>query len=269
MEGPSFFDTRFGRWIPALLTLAIPASMLWVGAKWSSIVEWWKAPWIGTFVIAITLVAAGVALMARKLFPWEKAIYFVLLGGLSLLEFRSLKISDDRSKNAQKELNNSFSALLERAKDAISNMTGGDSWPHLEVMTGDVDGHFGGFALQLVVEGCCSLRHVKVRVIDQERYQNVSRSRNITLGDIWGGDVAPMVDLGDMSKGLNVIEKPIGIDLQSSTRRFYVIEISALNGTWREYLATELVPDHLGISEKVVVFDCRYKGCEGEVKRLS
>jgi hypothetical protein len=69
-----------------------------------------------------------------------------------------------------------------------------------------------------------------------------------------------------MSKGLNIIDKPIGIDLKTSTRKFYSIEISAMNGRWIEYLATELVPEHVGISEKVVVFDCRYKECNGEVK---
>jgi len=77
------------------------------------------------------------------------------------------------------------------------------------------------------------------------------------------------VDLGDRPKGLNIIDKPIGIDLRSTQKRFYSIEISAENGTWREYLVTELRPGSIGISEKVVVFDCRYPGCDGEVKKVT
>ena len=273
MDIKRILDNRFARWIPAVLTLAIPAGIFWIAYRWDSIVGWWKAPWIGTFVIAITLVASGVALMERKLTSRQKALYLALLGALAILEFRSLKISDDKSKDAQrkadqtqKELNDSFKQLLSDANDTISNMTGGDSFAYVDL----TDQNQPSLIIpKLRVEGRYALKLVQLRVIDVENVKKMTGYKGaISPGEWASSRFKTVIDFADVTPAKPMIlTETCGIDANPSTGKNYVLELAAPNGTWKEYLRWERIN---GVSEhaiKVVEMDDRKAESDWKVRK--
>jgi hypothetical protein len=220
-------------WIPAILTLAIPTSIVWMLLKWGAIIEWWKSPWIGSFVIAITLVAAGMALMDRKLTATEKVIYFFVLGALALLEFRSLKISDDRSKDAQKKLNESFESLLADAKDTIANMTGGDSFAYVEL-----DAAARPIFPKLRAEGRYMLKQVQLRIVDTDNDRKLRHySGDLSVSEWLAAAFKTIVEFPQVSPNSPImLNDSVGIDTNPATDKSYTFVIGATNGTWQEDL---------------------------------
>jgi hypothetical protein len=144
---------------------------------------WAWHPWPGLFVAILALVGVLVPLLKESLSKKEKAVWTAILTLLAVAEIRSLQLAAGDARTDRKEQNDRFERIRSGLQDAADSITGGDSWPHLEIVETTVDQHPGGLALQLVVEGCCPMRHVQIKVLDPRRYKKIASGRQLTFSE--------------------------------------------------------------------------------------
>jgi hypothetical protein len=75
MDRPGFFDTRIGRWVPAALSLAVPAVIIFVGLTWRTILAWHA--WPGFYVAILGFGAFAMPFLKKDPYPAERALWVV------------------------------------------------------------------------------------------------------------------------------------------------------------------------------------------------
>ena len=227
------------RWLERSLFAGL---LLAVVALVGFLVSSWRPP-PSYFVLPITVATIVVAVLGDPpLSKREKLAWLCLTGVLTLLAILAIKRVDDDSTKARDEEHKSFARLLSSAEDVISNMTGGDSFPYVDL---EVDDNPPKVAPVLMVAGRYALRDVQLRVIDIDSYiQMLSYTSAVTMGEWFSTKYKKMLHIAYITAASPMIlDETSGIDTNPATDKRNVFEISAPNGTWEEYFAMRKIND--------------------------
>lgn len=160
-----------------------------------------------------------------------KAFWVLGITILTSLEIISMKLADDDSKAK-------FEALLTRFDETLNTMTGGESWPYIDLVEIPLENRPPLHVPTLSVRGHYPLRSLRLRVIDYRKVREAYRlASQITVFNYWSNQFSTMVTLGDERAGDGwYLTTPIGIDTSPDGDKRYFIESQAMNGAWREDL---------------------------------
>jgi hypothetical protein len=185
-------------------------------------------PWPGLFVLILG--AASVVMVVKPpASKTAKACWVLLAMFLMFLEIRSLKLADDDSQAK-------FGALLTRFDETLATMTGGESWPDLELEEYPLEKRPPLHVPILSVRGRHPLRGLQLRVIDYRKEREAySRASQLTVFNYWTNQFATIVSIGDRPGNSRLyLNTPTGIDTSPDGDKRYFIESQAMNGNWRE-----------------------------------
>jgi len=222
-----FLDKPFAWLIPFLGPFALLSALRGI-----SILRGWH-PWPGFFVLILGAIVAVVPFVVDPPFSKRAKAFWVLgITVLTSLEIISLKLGDDDSKAK-------FESLLGRFDETLNTMTGGDSWPYIDMVEYPLGGHTPLHVPRLIVRGNHPLRGVQLRVIDfRNEREALAASPQITAANFFANQFAAITQLGDIATGDggHLLPWLSGIDTGPSGDKRYFVEILALNGSWREDL---------------------------------
>jgi hypothetical protein len=215
------------------------ACIVWMQSSW----HWPAYP--GLFVLLLGLIVGLLPLKNTPLSAPEKVVYAIGVLCLVFLEIRTICIADKDSED--------------RFKDMVGSVTGGESWPIIEMTEFDIKDHPPRRMVpRILIRGTHSLRQVELGVIDYRNYREFfAAKKDLSVEQVFANQhitVSKLDDVRAIATG-SLIMFPIGIDTDPDADKRYCIEIHALNGSWREYLQYQKVDGQWKHAIKVAVVD--------------
>ena len=124
-----------------------------------------------------------------------KAFWVLGITVLTSSEIISMKLADDDSKAK-------FEALLTRFDETLNTMTGGKSWPYIELVEIPLENRQPLHVPRLSVRGRHPSRGLRLRVIDYRKVrQACPLASELTAFNYWSNQFSTMVTLGDERAG--------------------------------------------------------------------
>ncbi len=218
---------------------------IFLAAAIAALVYFWISSWQppgGTFVLFVTVGGVVVAIVSdnKPLSRNEKIGWLVFTGIVAFLEICVLVRADGESKKARAVENASFVELLNRAKETVSNMTGGDSFPWVDV---EIQGGGRLFVSKLRVEGKYSLRQVQLRVVNADGLKQINQYRSAVSTNEWlSAQNKAIRDFAQVSPdGPRILDDEAGVDGAPAMEKRYDCVISADNGSWSENIRLKFI----------------------------
>ena len=197
----------------------------------------------------------------RPLTKSEKIGWLVFTGIVAFLEICMLNRADKEARKVRAEERqaftderNSFDKLLSHAQDQIGNMTGGDSFPYIDI---SISHPPLVFIPRLMVEGRHPLRNVQLRTVDADRLKQMrSYTSPVSVREWLDGKFKTIKDLPQASPATpTILDETFGVDTNPETDKNYDFEITALNGMWKESLRFRRINDVWQRAFRVVEID--------------
>jgi hypothetical protein len=217
------FKQLYQIWLP---WIAVAALLIWA----VGVLRFRLQPPVGSQVAVLAVLVAIITIWPVD-GRWQKAAWALVFLSLTALEISSLNRDSRELAETRAKQMVAFSNLLDQEKEIVGQVTGGDGFAYLMILSPPVDSN--GASLAAYVHGNHAIRQVMYDLIEgPPPYLATSQEMN----DILSGRHLN-ISIGDLPANLfrtinRVLRPPLDKD------GFYTIHIFALNGSVTETLET-------------------------------